>query len=110
MRDLKKDAGAITGARIATLRPAMGQRLQYLQALLDDPMRALPFDIDDKPDPARIFFVLRIIQPLFGRKPWYIHDTCTHLEAGNDRREEAPRTGTLKLPNDHGNCYHSIGE
>jgi len=43
------------------LRPSMSQTLQYLQALLHDLVRALALDIDDKPDPARIFFVLRII-------------------------------------------------
>ena len=61
MRHLKENACAVAGAGIAPLRPSMSQTLQYLQALLHDLVRALALDIDDKPDPARIFFVLRII-------------------------------------------------
>ena len=61
MRHLKENACAVAGAGIAALRPSMSQTLQYLQALLHDLVRALALDIDNKPDPARIFFVLRII-------------------------------------------------
>ena len=33
----------------------MGQVFQDLQPLLHDQMRLVPFDVDDKADPARIF-------------------------------------------------------
>ena len=61
VRHLEQNADAVTGARIAALRSAMSQVFQDLQPLLHDQMRLLPFDVDDKPHPARVFLMLRIV-------------------------------------------------
>ena len=45
MRQLHQDAGAVTRSRIAAAGAAMGQVVQHTQALLDDLVGLLAFDI-----------------------------------------------------------------
>jgi hypothetical protein len=42
----------------------------------------LTFDVDDKADPARIFFVLRVVEALLQWKPWKFHVTYLVKKAG----------------------------
>lgn len=71
----------------------MSQTFEDLQPLLDDLMRPLPLDIDDEPDAARIFLVLRIIEPLLERESWYVHGTCLVTLAGNYLENRTPIRG-----------------
>jgi hypothetical protein len=82
MRHLQQNAGAITGARVATLRPSVGQILEDLEPLTDDLVRFLALDVDDKADPTRIFFMLRVVQPLLPWKPWKFHHAYLVKKAG----------------------------
>jgi hypothetical protein len=52
----------------------MGQMLEHLKAVLHDTARSLALDVDDEPDPARIFLKLGIVETLFRRKSRDIHD------------------------------------
>jgi hypothetical protein len=69
MGNLQENPSSITSVGISSLRAAMGEVLQHLKALAHDVMGLLPFDVDDKPNPAGILFVLRIIEPLLARQP-----------------------------------------
>ena len=61
VRHLKQNTDAVSGTRITALRPPMSQVFQDLKPLLHDRMRFLALDVDDKPDPARVFLMLRIV-------------------------------------------------
>lgn len=73
MRDLEKNSRAIAGAGIAPLRAAVSEIFENLEPLADDVMRLPALDVDDKADPARIFLVLRVVEPLLVRKSWNVH-------------------------------------
>ncbi len=73
MWNLQQNAGAIAGVGIGSLCSSMREILQYLESLANDGMRLLPLDIDNKTNPTRVLFVLRIIQPLLARKPGKVH-------------------------------------
>ncbi|SPP65863.1 hypothetical protein NITLEN_40336 [Nitrospira lenta] len=73
MRNLKQNTRAVTGARVATLRAAVGQILKNLQALLDNRVGFLALNIDHKTHSARVFLVFRVIEALLRWKPGYRH-------------------------------------
>ena len=64
IRHLDQDSRPVARQRVRADRAAVGQVLQNLQALLDDPV-ALPVPyVDDESDPARIVLVARVVEPL----------------------------------------------
>ncbi len=73
MGHLKQDARSVARAGIAALRAAMGEVLQDLQALPDDVMGALPLDVNDESDAARVLFLRGIVQTLLWGQPGYRH-------------------------------------
>jgi hypothetical protein len=73
MRDLQKYSRAVTSTRITSLCATVGEIFEHLQALADDVVRFVTFDVDDKSNPARIFFVSRVVEPLLRWKPWKFH-------------------------------------
>jgi hypothetical protein len=64
IRDLDQDAGAVAHQLVGAHRTAVVQVLQNLQALLNDRMRALTFDVRDKPHAAGIVLELRPVEAL----------------------------------------------
>ena len=72
MRYLKQNSGAVPRARIATLRAAVREIFEDLQTLLDDVVRLLAFDVDDKADAAGVFLVSRVVEALLRWKPWEV--------------------------------------
>ena len=72
VRDLKQNPGAVPRARVTALRPPMTQILKNLESLLNDSMRLLALDIDDKPDPAGVFLLFRVVEALLR---WKTGDT-----------------------------------
>ena len=67
MRDLEQNPGAIPGVDFAAARAAMAEVVQDLQRLLHNRMRLSTFDVGDKTDAARVVFMGRIVETLFGR-------------------------------------------
>ena len=82
VRYLEQNSGAVPRAGIATLRAAVRKIFEDLQTLTDDVVRLLAFDVDDKADPAGIFFVSRVVEPLLRWKPWKFHVTYLLKKAG----------------------------
>ena len=82
VRHLKQNSGAVPRARIATLRAAVREIFEDLQTLTDDVVRFLALDVDDKADPAGIFLVSRVVEPLLRWKPWKFHVTYLVKKAG----------------------------
>ena len=64
MRHLNGDARAVAGFRIAAARAPVRQIDQNLNALENDVVRFLAFDIGYKADPASIALVRRIVKSL----------------------------------------------
>ena len=62
--NLKKNAGAVSRARVAALRAPVKQIIQHLQSLADDVMRGDAFDIGDEADAATVLLVCGIIEAL----------------------------------------------
>jgi hypothetical protein len=73
MGNLQEDPRAIARARVTPLSTAMGKIFENLQALVDDAMRFLAFDIDDKAHPARILLLPGIVEPLLWGESWNVH-------------------------------------
>ena len=73
MRNLQKYSRAVTSAGITSLRATVREIFEYLEALADDVVRFVALDVDDKPNPARILLVLRVVEPLLRWKPWKFH-------------------------------------
>ena len=61
VRDLKQNPGAVSGARVTTLRPPMTQVLKNLESLLNNGMGLLALDVDDKAYPTGVFLLLRVV-------------------------------------------------
>jgi hypothetical protein len=51
----------------------MAQVFKDLKPLLNDSVRFLACDIDDKPDPAGVFFLFRVVEALLRWKPGNAH-------------------------------------
>ena len=66
---LQQDAGAIAGIGFAAAGAAVVEVLQYLDRLLEDPVRLVALDVDDETDSASIVFVARIVEALFPGRP-----------------------------------------
>ena len=66
VRDLDQHAGAVAGFRIAAAGAAVGQVDEDLNALDDDVVRFLAFDVGNEADTAGVVFLARIVQPLRG--------------------------------------------
>ncbi len=67
--DLQQDAGAVAGVGLAAARAAVPQVHQHLQRLVDDRVRALPLDVHDEADAARVVLVERIVEAGWCRRP-----------------------------------------
>ena len=65
VRDLNQHAGAVAGFRIAATSAAVGQVDQNLNALDDDVVRFLAFDIGYEADTAGVAFLGRVIKTLW---------------------------------------------
>ena len=66
--NLQQDTRAVTCLRVRTHRTAVGQVDQQLQALLNNIVAFLVFDIRDEADTAGVVFVTAVIKPLRLRK------------------------------------------
>ncbi len=66
---LQQDACAIARIHFAAAGAAVVEVLQYLDCLLEDPVRLVALDVDDETDPASIVLVARIVEALFPRRP-----------------------------------------
>ncbi len=64
MRNLDENAGAVAGFRVAAAGAAVGQVDEDLDALDDDVVGFLAFDIGDKADTAGIMLVARVVEAL----------------------------------------------
>jgi hypothetical protein len=82
MRDLQKYSRAVAGTGITSLRATVGEIFEHLQALADDIVRFVTFDVDDKANPARILFVSRVVEPLLRWKPWKFHSYLSSEKGG----------------------------
>ena len=69
VRDLDHYARAIAGFRIAAAGSAVGQVEQNLDALDDDVVRFVPFDIGYEADTAGVALILRMVKSLCVREP-----------------------------------------
>ena len=67
--------------RVGAHRAAVGQVLQDQQALLDDGVAFLAFDVGDKADAAGIVFVGGVVQTLWLRKAGLVHGFTSKLPA-----------------------------
>ncbi len=67
VRNLQEDAGPVPGQGIGAHGATMGEVLQDAQALADDGMAALSFDVGDETDAAGIVLVARVVQALATR-------------------------------------------
>ena len=65
MRDLHENAGAVAAVFLTTTSAAMIEILQDHERLLNDFVRLLAFDIDDKADATRVVLETRIVKALF---------------------------------------------
>jgi len=79
---LQQNAGTVTGTGIATLGTSMGKILEDLESLTDNVVGFLALDVDDEPDPARVFFLLRVVESLLPWKPWKFHRVYLVKKAG----------------------------
>jgi hypothetical protein len=61
VRNLNQDTGTVTHQRVRAHRTAVIQIFQNLQALFDDRMAFLAFDVGDEADAASIMFVGRVV-------------------------------------------------
>lgn len=73
MGNLQENARTVARAGITSLRTTMSEVFKNLQALLDDMMRFLALDIDDKAHPTGVLFLFGIVQPLLWGKSWNVH-------------------------------------
>jgi hypothetical protein len=64
MGRLNENAGAVAGISLTTAGTAVIEVEQDLEGLLNDRMRLATFDVNHEPDPARLMFELRVVQPL----------------------------------------------
>jgi len=79
---LEQNPCTVTSAGIATLRTSVGEILQDLESLTDNVVGFLTLDVDDEPDPTRVFFLLRVVEPLLPWKPWKFHHAYLVKKAG----------------------------
>ncbi len=68
VRHLHQDAGAVAGVHLASTRAPVEQVDEQLQRLADDGVRPLALDVNDEADSAGVVLVLRVVQPLRGRR------------------------------------------
>ena len=68
VRDLHQDTGAVTGQRVGARRPAMGEVLQDLDAMLDDLVARPPLEVGYEADATGVVLALRIIESLRERR------------------------------------------
>ena len=60
---LDENARAVAGVRFRAAGPTMQQVDEHLQRVAHDRVRALPFDVRDEADAARVVFESRVVQP-----------------------------------------------
>jgi len=73
VRYLKQNPGAVSRARVTALRPSVTKALKNLKPLLNNGMRFLALDVDDKTDPTGVFLQLRVVKALLRWKPRDTH-------------------------------------
>jgi hypothetical protein len=69
VRRLDQDPGAVAGVGFTAASTAVLEVEQDLDPLLNDVARLATFDVDDKPHPARVVLVLRVVKTLRGGFP-----------------------------------------
>ena len=67
VRDLDQDAGAVAGTSVSRDRAPVREILEQLERLRDDVAGADAVDVGDKPNPARVVLVSRVVQSLLFR-------------------------------------------
>ncbi len=77
VRNLEENAGAIPGFGIASAVAAVRQVEQHLDSLSDDVVTFAPTNVGDKPDPAGVMLVRRMVQALGGW--WTTRLFCRNL-------------------------------
>jgi hypothetical protein len=93
MRDLDQKSGTVSGLRIATASTAMRQINEYLNALQDDIVGFLSFDVGDKSDAAVIMLLLRMVESLSVRQsPKWIRLGILPLVSHSQSRLAGTRT------------------
>jgi hypothetical protein len=79
VRHLNQHPRSVTGVRLAPTGTAMQQVDENPQPLLNHPMRAAPFDVDDKPDAACVVFEGGVVQADGGRRSGNTHNVCVFM-------------------------------
>jgi hypothetical protein len=97
---LEEDSRPVAGAGVAPLRTAVRQIFENLKTFADDLMRLQALDVHDEADAARIFLVLRVVQPLLRWKPWDIHHAYLVKKVGFflPGGDQTERTRRRRLP------------
>ncbi len=70
---LKQNPGAVSRARVTTLRPSVTKALKNLKPLLNNGMGFLALDVDNKTDPTGVFLLFRVVEALLRWKPRDAH-------------------------------------
>ena len=82
MRYLKQNPGAVSRARVTTLRPSVTKALKNLKPLLNNGMGFLALDVDDKTDPTGVFLLFRVVEALLRWKPRDAHRSYLDKNVG----------------------------
>src|SRR3989442_4638610 len=85
MRDLQKNARAISGIWFTAAGPAVFQLQKDFAGLFYDLARARSLDVDNKAQAARIVFVPRIVKTLLQGRCRFGHVRCVRTASGSDR-------------------------
>jgi hypothetical protein len=70
---LDEDAGAVAGVHLAAARPSVVEVLEGKQAVAHNLVRALPLQVHEEPDAARVVLVCRVVESLGGWQSWSAH-------------------------------------
>jgi hypothetical protein len=60
------------------------EALEDLKTLLNNGMRFLALDVDNKTDPAGVLLLFRVVEALLPRKTWDVHRSYLVMKAGID--------------------------
>ena len=85
MRDLQKDARAVSGIWFTAAGAAVFEVQKDFEGLFYDSARTPSLDIDNEAQAARIVFVLRIVKTLLQRQCGSYHVRCVRTGSGSAR-------------------------
>ena len=80
VRHLHQDARAVAGIVLTSACAAMVEIHEHLEGIVDELMSLFRTEMDDKSDPTRVVFVRGIVETLFFREAWSIHDSLISNE------------------------------